>query len=108
MTEKILLLIMIINHPNNKADQENTEDNKNDNKSCNIDDEKETNEKDENDENDNFKISLLINDIENKLKYSIILINLKLYYKYFSTVVRKIFVNNALKLLSKKVIEENV
>ena len=52
-----------------------------------------------------FKIDFLIQEIEDKLKYSIILINLKLYYKFFSTVISKIFVNNVSKLLSKEVLE---
>ena len=92
---------------NNVVDRENIEKNSINEKSNDLEDEKETNVKDKTDEKDNFKISLLIKEIENKLKYSIILINLKLYYKYFVNVIRKIFINNALKLLSKKVIEEN-
>ena len=52
-----------------------------------------------------FKIDFLLQEIEDKLKYSIILINLKLYYKFFSTVISKIFINNVSKLLSKEVLE---
>ena len=52
-----------------------------------------------------FKIDFLIQEIEDKLKYSIILINLKLYYKFFSTVISKIFINNVSKLLSEEVLK---
>ena len=58
------------------------------------------------DEEDSFKISLLIHEIKDKLQYSILLINLKLYYKYFSTIIRKIFINNVAIELSKNVLEE--
>ena len=52
-----------------------------------------------------FKIDFLIQEIEDKLKYSIILINLKLYYKFFSTVISKIFINNISKLSSEEVLK---
>ena len=58
------------------------------------------------DNENNFKINLLIEEIKNKLKYSITLINLKLYYKYFGTVISKYFINNVMKSISKKVLEE--
>ena len=58
------------------------------------------------DNENNFKINLLIEEIKNKLKYSITLINLKIYYKYFWTVISKYFINNVMKSISKKVLEE--
>ena len=58
------------------------------------------------DNENNFKINLLIEEIKNKLKYSITLINLKIYYKYFWTVISKYFINNSMKSISKKVLEE--
>ena len=59
------------------------------------------------DNENNFKINLLIEEIKNKLKYSITLINLKLYYKYFWTAISKFFINNVMKSISKKVLEED-
>ena len=50
------------------------------------------NTKDKNNEDD-FKIDFIIQEIKDNMKYSIVLINLKLYYKYFSTILNKIFRN---------------
>ena len=61
--------------------------------------------KNETDKENNFKINYLIEEIKYNLKYSIKLINLKLYYKFFSNVISKIFINDVSKLISQKVIE---
>ena len=63
------------------------------------------NTKDKNNEDD-FKIDFIIQEIKDNMKYSIVLINLKLYYKYFSTILNKIFRNAGLKLLSKIVVDD--
>ena len=60
------------------------------------------------DNEDNFKIELLIREIEDTLKYSIMLINLKIYYKYFSNIVRKIFTNKVAMLISEKILEKEI
>lgn len=63
--------------------------------------------KDNKSDNENtFEISLLIEDIKEKIKKAIILINLKLFYKFFCRNVNKIFINNVSRLLSKNVIEK--
>jgi hypothetical protein len=59
-------------------------------------------------EEDIFKISFLIQEIKDKLKYSIILINLKLYYKFFWTVINKIFINDVSRLISEKVLNGDI
>ena len=53
-----------------------------------------------------FKINLLIQEIKDTVKYSIMLINLKLYYKYFLSGISKIFKNEVERLLSKNVLEK--
>ena len=73
-----------------------------DNKIINID---ENILKDEISTENSFKIDFNIQDIEDKLKYSIILINLKLYYKFFYNEISKIFINNVLRVLSEQVLE---
>ena len=73
-----------------------------DNKIINID---ENILKDEISTENSFKVDFNIQDIEDKLKYSIILINLKLYYKFLNDVISKIFINNVLRVLSEQVLE---
>ena len=73
-----------------------------DNKIINID---ENILKDEISTENSFKVDFNIQDIEDKLKYSIILINLKLYYKFFYNEISKIFINNVLRVLSEQVLE---
>ena len=53
-----------------------------------------------------FKINLLIQEIKDTVKYSIMLINLKLYYKYFLSGISKIFKNEVERLLSENVLEK--
>ena len=53
-----------------------------------------------------FEIDLFTKEIEDKLKDSIILINLKFYYSLFYNTISKIFINNALKRISENILKE--
>ena len=55
-----------------------------------------------------FKINFLIQEVKDTLAYSIKLINLKLYYKYFLTGISKIFKNKVERLISDKVVEKEI
>ena len=55
-----------------------------------------------------FKINFLIQEVKDTLAYSIKLINLKLYYKYFLAEISKIFKYKVERLISDKVVEKEI
>ena len=55
---------------------------------------------------DNFKISFLIEELKSIIEGSFVLVNLNIYYQYFLDTISQIFTNYALKLISKKVINQ--
>ena len=57
-------------------------------------------------EENSFEISFLIDDINEKIKNAILLINLKLYYNFICNNINNIFINNVVRLLSKNIIKK--
>lgn len=97
-----------INDEENSIDDDSGEDliNISNDESNNYFKKKNKEDLDKIDEEDNFKIQLLIEEIKDQLRYLIELINFKLYYKFFSSFISKIFINATTRLLSKKVLDE--
>ena len=97
-----------INDEENSIDDDSGEDliNISNDESNNYFKKKNQEDLDKIDEEDNFKIQLLIEEIKDQLRYLIELINFKLYYKFFSSFISKIFINATTRLLSKKVLDE--
>ena len=80
-------------------------DNCSNNDNINKDNDMEDNENNASNK-DSFETQFLIQEIEDTIKYSMILFNLKLYYQFFLNFIRKIFINQGLKLLTAKVVNE--
>ena len=58
------------------------------------------------DDENNFKIDYLVDEVKDNIRYSLTLITLKLYYKFFLSMISKIFISASHKLLSENIVKE--
>jgi len=58
------------------------------------------------DDENNFKIDYLVDEVKDNIRYSLTLITLKLYYKFFLSMISKILISASHKLLSENIVKE--